>query len=155
MFEHLDPDRTHLRFGVFNGRSGLPIEEASLTGTWQEGSREAYTVLGMYRHDPRSPYVPGDAYFDGRFCGPLPTDFRWTSCDTRRLSDGSERRVGLALAAGRTMALTATHVRLDGTRISVTFALAKHSPETALSRLPFSAEDLVAVATDPRISLQP
>jgi hypothetical protein len=151
MFEYLDPVRKNLSpdgSAVVMGSS-----EFELTGRWREGSRQAYTALRTYKLDSRGPSASGGAYFKSGLCGPSPPDLRWTSCDTRRLSDGSELRLGEARAAGRTMAVTATHVRQDGTRVSVTFALAKNSPEAALDRLPFAADDLVAVATDPRISL--
>jgi hypothetical protein len=151
MFEHLDPFKAHLSPDGFDVAMGS--NEFELTGRWKEGSREAYTVLGTYKPDSHGLVARGGGYFKSGFCGPMPTDFRWTSCDARQLSDGSELRVGEVRAAGRTRAVTTTHVRRDGTYVSVTFASAKNSPETALKRLPFSANDLVAVATDPRISL--
>jgi hypothetical protein len=153
MFEHLDPFQIHLSpdgFAVVMGSN-----EFELTGRWKEGSGEAHTVLGAYKLDTQGRTANGGTYFKGQFCGPLPAHFRWTSCGTRRLSDGSELRVGEVRAAGRTMALTATHMRLDGTYVSVTFALDKNPSETALERLPVSADDMVAVARDPRISLDP
>jgi hypothetical protein len=153
MFAHLDRDKENL------SPDGLAVvygpNEFELKGRWKEGDREAHTVLGTYKPDSRDISANGRAYFKGMFCGPLPTNFRWTSCDTRQLSDGSKLRVGEVRAAGRTMALTATHVRPDGTRVSVTFALAKNSPETALERLPVSAGDMIAVVRDPRISHNP